>query len=119
MKKDNTPEGALVTLHPVISSGSITPLAEYKLQGVAIDPFAESQKEYLQNFLTENLDLLNTILENKDINEIEVFMSGYRQALSMVNLWIDSMNIMFPAPDPVHSSTSSESLEQDTSNKKA
>lgn len=93
----NENAAASVTIQPKIDT---SPMFDYVLQGMDVDPEADNQKLYLQEFLKENSELLSNALENRDIKEIEVFMSGFKHAISMINLWIDSLNAVSPTTEP-------------------
>ena len=74
------------------------PKMEYLLKGASVSSEAKDLQKMLEAFLGENQELINNGLEFKDNAEMKSFTEGFRNALAIVNLWIDSLYITQLSP---------------------
>lgn len=77
-----------------LTADDFTPNYDFQLQGVVIDEEeAAKQKAYLKMFLDENTEILSNNTSNMSIEEIGAYIKGAKDAIALVNLWIDSLNV--------------------------
>lgn len=69
------------------------PKVAYQIQGAAISTEAQDIKEALYAFLGINQDVILNGANTTDPNDLEQFTKGYRNAIAMVELWIDSQYV--------------------------
>lgn len=69
------------------------PKMEYMLKGATVSSEAKDLQKMLESFLGENQELINNGSEFKDSTEMKSFTDGFRNAIAIVNLWIDSLYI--------------------------
>jgi hypothetical protein len=66
----------------------LMPKKQYQFQGAKVNEQAGELKEMLQQFLQQNEEIVINIKSDPD-----GYIEGFRSAISLVNLWIDSMYI--------------------------
>lgn len=78
-----------------LSSEDFTPNYDFQIQGIAIDEEESArQKQYLQMFLKENFEVLESQTSGMNVEQINAYLKGAKDAIAFVNLWIDSLNTL-------------------------
>lgn len=78
-----------------LSPEDVMPNYELQIQDLAIDfAQASNQKQYLEQFIRDNFEVLETRTHGMDIEGIQAYLMGAKDMLAFVNLWIDSLNVM-------------------------
>ena len=71
------------------------PNYDYQLQGIPVDEVeSQKQKQFLQMFLVENFEILESQTAGMSIDQINSYIKGAKDAMAFVNLWIDSLNTL-------------------------
>lgn len=87
------PKIDIVSVMKPLDVHDFLPKMEYMLQGATVSSEAKDLQKMLESFLGENQELINNGSEFKDNAEMKSFIEGFRNALAIVNLWIDSLYI--------------------------
>lgn len=87
------PKIDIVTVMKPLDVRDFLPRVEYLLKGASISSEAKDLQNMLQLFIGENKELINNGTEFKNDNDMRLFTDGFRNALAIVNLWIDSLYI--------------------------
>lgn len=87
------PKIDIVSVMKPLDVHDFLPKVEYLIKGATISSEAKDLQDMLESFLSENQELINNGLEFKDDTEMKLFTDGFRNALAIVNLWIDSLYI--------------------------
>lgn len=87
------PKIDIVTVIKPLSVQDFLPRVEYLLKGASVSSEAKDLQSMLQAFLEENKELINNGEEFKSDSDMRLFTDGFRNALAIVNLWIDSLYI--------------------------
>lgn len=87
------PKIDIVSVMKPLDVHDFLPKMEYMLKGATVSSEAKDLQKMLESFLGENHELINNGVEFKDSAEMKSFADGFRNALAIVNLWIDSLYI--------------------------
>ena len=87
------PKIDIVTVMKPLDVHDFLPRVEYMLKGASISSEAKDLQSMLQAFIEENKELINNGEEFKNDTDMRLFTEGFRNALAIVNLWIDSLYI--------------------------
>ena len=89
----STPKIDVVSVMKPLDVHDFFPKMEYLIKGATVSSEAKDLQKMLESFLEENKELINNSSEFKDAAEMKSFTEGFRNALAIVNLWIDSLYI--------------------------
>lgn len=81
---------------PVVVAPQVSdfmPRVVYQVQGAEISTEAQQIKEALRSFLEVNQEILLNGANMADPEAVEQFIKGYRNAIAMVEFWVDSQYI--------------------------
>lgn len=92
-KQVTMPKVDIVPVMKPLDVHDFLPKMEYMLKGATISTESKDLQGMLESFLKENQELINNGSEFKDNIEMNTFIEGFRNALAIVNLWIDSLHI--------------------------
>jgi hypothetical protein len=92
-KQVTMPKVDIVPVMKPLDIHDFLPKMEYMLKGATISTESKDLQGMLESFLKENQELINNGSEFKDNTEMNTFIEGFRNALAIVNLWIDSLHI--------------------------
>ena len=89
----SAPKIDIVTVMKPLDVHDFLPRIEYMLKGATISSEAKDLQGMLQAFIEENKELINNGEEFKSDADMRLFTDGFKNALAIVNLWIDSLYI--------------------------
>lgn len=86
----------MVNIVPVarkLTPADIKPNFDYQIQGLPVnEEEASKQKEYLQMFIQENFEIVESQTSGMAPEQIDSYLKGAKDTIALVNLWIDSLN---------------------------
>lgn len=81
----------VVTVGNPLDIRDFMPRKGYKFDGATIGSESEDLKEMFKKFLEENAELVSTDMISE--SEPDGYVHGFRNAVAILHLWIDSMYI--------------------------
>lgn len=71
----------------------VMPSYEYQFQGLEVNAeTSDEQKTYLKMFIKENIEVINAKFQSIPPTQLDSYLSGMKEMLAFVFLWIDSLN---------------------------
>lgn len=92
-QQQSLPAMEIVPVMKPIQLTDFMPKVGYQIQGATISTDAQQVKEALYAFLELNQEVIPNGANTTDPNDLEQFTKGYRNAIAMVELWIDSQYV--------------------------
>ena len=90
----NAPPVEIITVVRPLSVSEFTPVYDYQLTGLKVSDDAVALKEMFISFLDENKELVLNGIDATNIPQREMFTQGFKNAVALFRLWIDSINII-------------------------
>lgn len=85
------PAAEIVAVMRPIHVTDFLPKVAYQIQGAEVSTEALELKEALEAFLEKNQEVIPNGAVTTDPDALEQFTKGFRNAIALVELWIDSM----------------------------
>lgn len=87
------PKIDIITVMKPLDVRDFLPKIEYMIKGATISSEAKDLQKMLEAFIEQNKELISNGIEFQNDSDMKSFTNGFRNALAIVNLWIDSLHI--------------------------
>lgn len=91
--ENGAPKAEIVAVMKPLEVTDFLPKVEYHLQGVTVSTEALDLKSMFHAFLEENKELITNGTDTSNMDALDSFTKGFRNAVAITQLWIDSMYI--------------------------